>query len=313
MSFDIVKSNFAWLVILLTTAVILTACRGEETAESDSTEASSSDRAITESVETVVAIVETAVPEPTPVPATETPVLIIPTETAVPPTEVPTDTPEPTVETTVSSTQTACDHPYLPIREGSTWTYEGSSGQLTWTVTSVEGDMENATAQMRANVAGIVLNYEWQCGPDGMSSFDFATLNAPVGLGLIFEPVSMTGHFLLPAEQLQLDTAWDLIMHVDASGQVAGESVSGDMIHTQNNLVVSTDSITFNGESVNGLQLERDTIIELTISASGVVRTLPPMTLNGSYSFAQGIGITEMVTTSSAGTDTLSLVYYTIP
>ncbi len=36
----------------------------------------------------------------------------------------------------------ACDHPYLPLRSGASWSYDSSEGGLTWNVTSAGGSAE---------------------------------------------------------------------------------------------------------------------------------------------------------------------------
>jgi hypothetical protein len=43
----------------------------------------------------------------------------------------PAPEPEP-----AASLPATCDHPYLPLRSGATWTYAGTEGTLTWNVTS---------------------------------------------------------------------------------------------------------------------------------------------------------------------------------
>jgi hypothetical protein len=63
--------------------------------------------------------------------------------------------------------QTACDHPYFPMRPGATWTYQTDTGSFTWTVDSVEGTPESATAVMTFNVADVSGTYNWTCTAAG--------------------------------------------------------------------------------------------------------------------------------------------------
>ena len=303
MKFNIAKRLFIYLFLLLTTAVLVTACGGEEPTESAPT---------TEPVADAPAA-DTAVPDPTSLPPTAV-LEAEPTATAVPPTPVPTMTTAPTVETAVSGPQTICDHPYFPLREGATWTYEGSSGQLIWTITGVEGDMESAVANMRADVAGVELNYTWECTPEGMASFDFASLGyLPGGVDMTLEEISASGQFLLPADQLVPGATWDLIMNMNITGEVAGETTTGTVLHTQNAQIANDDPITYDGETIDAVQMERDSIIEMTMSVAGITVSPPPITLDYDFTMASGIGVTKMVTVSPEGTDTLELISYSIP
>jgi hypothetical protein len=75
--------------------------------------------------------------------------------------------------------QTACDHPYFPLREGATWTFSSESGPQTWTVTSVSGDETNATADMAIDMAEVSVTYHWTCSPEGIVSYDFGNISVP--------------------------------------------------------------------------------------------------------------------------------------
>src|SRR3990172_2348262 len=48
--------------------------------------------------------------------------------------------------------QTACDHPYLPLRQGASWSYSTDYGPMSWAVTSVSGDLTSATASVEMSV-----------------------------------------------------------------------------------------------------------------------------------------------------------------
>ncbi len=65
--------------------------------------------------------------------------------TPVTPTAIPF-TPTPTLVPYIS--QTACDHPYLPLRQGARWNWKGSNWSGVWVVTGVKGDNNKATAEV---------------------------------------------------------------------------------------------------------------------------------------------------------------------
>jgi hypothetical protein len=291
--------------------LFLVACSGEEaTAVPDSpTEPPPTE---TSPPPTTTSLPPTATTEPEPT-NTAVPVLA-PTETAVP---EPTAEAETEGDAALGSRQSACDNPWLPIREGATWTYEGSESGLVWTVTDVEGDLENATGQMQVDVADVVLNYMWECTPEGMASFDFATLAIPVaGFDLTLEAESMSGQFLLPAEQMTVGTTWEFVVTMNITGALSdGTAISGSMVHTQAVQVVNADAVTIDGRTVDGLQIQRDSTIEMNVSAAGVSLPMPPMSMSQTHTMAYGIGITEMVTMTSFGgsADILTLASWSVP
>jgi len=73
--------------------------------------------------------------------------------------------------------QSACDHPYFPMREGATWVYQDASNgyYYYWQVDSVSGDLQNANAVMTVYIselselteeqkqAATQIEYNWVC------------------------------------------------------------------------------------------------------------------------------------------------------
>ena len=291
--------------------MFLAACGGGE-------EATAVPDSPTEPPATATSLPPTATTAPEP---TDTAVPVVePTATAVSePTEEPAA--EPTTEPEESAAasgapQSACDNPWLPIREGAAWTYSGPDTDFTWTITGVEGDLENATAQMQVDVADVVLNYTWDCTPEGMASFDLARLNIPMeGFNLDFAASSIEGVFLPPAEQLTTGVTWQFVAVFDVTGTLPdGTAIGGTMTHTQISEVTGEEPVTIDGRTVDGLQIQRDSTIEMSISAGGVSMPIPPITMNQMHTMARGIGITEMTTTTAVGgTQTQTLVSWSVP
>lgn len=115
------------------------------------------------------------------------------------------DVGEVTAEATLAATkfagyrpQTACDHPYYPLRLGATWTYLTPNGETTETVESVTGDLANANAVLAVNEGGTVLKYAYTCSPDGILHLGSATHNCS----------QMSGVNLPNLEALVSDATW---------------------------------------------------------------------------------------------------------
>jgi hypothetical protein len=214
--------------------------------------------------------------------------------------------------------QTACDHPYLPLRSGGTWTYDNGQDTLIWEVTDVQGDMNEATAVVSITVGNVTIDYQWQCvAGEGLASFDFANLaSVPGGLNLTLEQVSVDGHFLLPPEQLVPGASWTTEMESKISFQQEVEGTSfeatGDMTTMQQNTIKSADPVEVNGQSVPGLQVEQTNEINMVLSLMGTAME-QAMTLGSEMNLGYGVGIVNQTSTTDFGTEVMRLVEYSIP
>lgn len=266
-----------------------------------------------------------------------------PTEEVVEPTsEVlaePTEQPAVAMDTSnemssaSSRQQSACDHPYFPMREGATWVYQDvSSGDYYhWQVDSVSGDLQNAEAVMTVYIndfseptdeqkqAGIQIEYNWVCSAtDGIVSFDLATLSIPEfedqSFSFTLENIVGEGVMIPPAEQLQPGFTWQLTL----SGEFNMEAfmgTTGTMQATDFYTVLNQDPVDINGETFEGLQYQREFQNEMEISLNGVPMTLPNIDFDFQTKtvMAKGIGYVKLDTDSDFGDTGLQLVRYQIP
>lgn len=320
------KRSLIFLLVLI--MVLAVACGGGDT-ETESTETEG----------------ETSPATNTPQPAEPTTAPQVSVEEATeppPPTIAPTPTEEPTAEVVSSSggdetqgsgeaasagegwgesgsgAQSACDHPYFPMRVGSTWTYSDGENTLTWEVTDIQGDMEDATADLRATIDDLTIDYVWDCGAgSGMASFDFASLGiASTGTGMTIENQSMDGVFLPPADQLQIGATWETtLVGTFTFSQTVGDTsmeVTGDLTTRQEYTVDGTDPVTFEDQTVEGIQVGVKNTIEMIMNVMGS-SVSQDLSLDGSYEMGRGIGMLRQVFDSDFGEDRLELVSYYIP
>lgn len=104
----------------------------------------------------------------------------------------PTGTPPPTVPVVLPPTpteagyspQTACDHPYLPLRAGASWTYlittdkdQNYQAREIRAVTTVTGDQASATAtvhieQTKDQKLPYSMDVTYKCNPEGYTLGD---------------------------------------------------------------------------------------------------------------------------------------------
>ena len=214
--------------------------------------------------------------------------------------------------------ETACDHPYLPLRLGATWTFDNDGEILTWEVIEVQGDEDNAMAILRISVSDITLDSTWSCSSEeGLSSYNFADYGfGDLGADMSIELKSAEGSFLLPADQLLPGATWELYMESTINfSQVAGDEtlvVTGDMINVQSNEVVGVDLVEFDGQTVDGIQIQQANAIDLVLNMLGI-STEQSFPASNNFNLGKGIGIISQTSISDFGTSTMNLISYNIP
>jgi hypothetical protein len=251
-------------------------------------------------------------------------------------------TPEPESESMDSSessspastgSQSACDHPYFPLREGARWVYYDSSDvyYYHWEVETVSGDMQNANAVMQVYItefdqpsaeqkqAATQIEYNWVCSAEkGIVSFDLATLNvANMGddsFTMTMENVEGEGVLLPPADVLQPGYTWEMTINSDFNAE-SFMGATGSMQSTDFYTVLSTDPVEVNGETFEGLQFQRQFDNDMQLMLNGVEVALPNIDFDfETYTvMAKGIGYVKLDSDSDFGTTGLQLIRYNIP
>ena len=218
--------------------------------------------------------------------------------------------PDATAGPTGYVSQTACDHPYLPLRQGATWTYATSEGNYDWTVSAVTGDLEAATAVMDFTMDGVVITYHWNCTGDGMVSYDFGNVAAS-GEGAVadFKVTASEGTWLPPVELLVPGYTWVNNYTMETTVGGGGQSFSSVTDVSQNFSVAGFASTTS----------EAGTFETLSVNSTGTYAAtmtgLPGFTTSstGTTQFAYGVGMVRQESSSSGVSSTTTLVSYSIP
>ncbi len=73
--------------------------------------------------------------------------------------------------TATPQAQSACDHPYLPLRQGATWQLTRADTPRTWRVEAVSGDLSSARATVSDSSEATALTYTWECTAEGIAYF----------------------------------------------------------------------------------------------------------------------------------------------
>lgn len=257
------------------------------------------------------------------------------TEVIEEPTSEPVSDPMDSAEssTQVSGQQSACDHPYFPMREGATWVYYDSSDvyYYHWEVESVSGNLQNANAVMMVYVtefsepteeqkqAATQIKYNWVCSEaEGIVSFDLATLNvSDVGddsFTMTMENIEGEGVMIPPADQLEPGFTWELFLSADFSAESL-MGATGSMQAKDFYTVTGNDPVEFNGQTYDGLQYQRQFENEMEIMLNGVAMSLPNIDFDfQTYTvMAKGVGYITLDSDSDFGNTGLKLIRYYIP
>lgn len=201
--------------------------------------------------------------------------------------------------------QTACDHPYFPLRAGATWHFVDEANRTTiqWTVTEVNGNEDDADATMNVRVdvptsaQPIFFNYYWRCSASqGLTSFEYVamgtstgdgnfsmTMNKYDGDGVLFPPVDL----MVPGATWGLTVLGNFTMLIGADLEA-----DGTMSIQETDRVINADLVDFGGMTYEGLLIERNIIVTSEINMSGLVVQLEEedLAMRSLLTLARGIG-----------------------
>jgi hypothetical protein len=263
-----------------------------------------------ETLATAVALQATpSGPQATPAPGEATPGSDEPTAEA---TSAPGTTPQPTPGGGLAGypAQTACDHPYFPLRQGATWTYGADFGNYTWTVAEVTGDLDSATATLQMSFSEGTFTYHWNCSSEGVVSYDYGNAAFSSAEGSVdINVISTEGAFLLPADQMEEGASWTHSYEVQMS--MSGEG--GGMT------VTSQSSQHFTASGVESVESEAGSFETLRVDGTATFNVsfpgLPAISSDSSntYWLAYGVGIIRSNSTAAGESSSAILVSYSIP
>ncbi len=212
--------------------------------------------------------------------------------------------------------QTACDHAYFPMRPGATWTYQNPDGTFTWTVESVTGDAEQATAVMTFQTGALTGTYNWQCNANGLVSYDFGRLDfGQLGTVSEFSVTSASGAWMPAADLLTVGYSWNNVYELAMKLTLpsgAGEG-QGALSQSSTSTVTGADPVTVGALTVDGLQLSEASESVFTMSIGGFSTPGEPIQTTSVMVLARGIGMVSSTSTSDSYTSTSTLVSYSIP
>jgi hypothetical protein len=206
--------------------------------------------------------------------------------------------------------ETACDHPYFPLRTGSSWTYSTPQGSMAWSVGSAGGSNDSAEATMEIALPEVSMTVHWSCGSAGIVSYDFGTLSAP-GLGNVvkMEVVDSSGAFLPAADLLAPGYSWpnnySVVMHVSQEGFAADWTTAVSETWTATGI----ESVTVPAGTFEALRVDGNESVSMTGLGQDVNATV-----SMTYWYAKGVGVVRYTSSTSEGSSSGGeLTSYMVP
>ncbi len=171
----------------------------------------------------------------------EAPTQPVEEQTADAPDETEAAPQEPETTAADPQPQSACDHPYFPVEDGATWTYEFSSGKG-YTLTLDEVGNNNFRMTQELSDSDTVLTIDWYCSNDGILRGTFAQVDilqestAEEMPEFKFETLEWKGETLPAPEFWDVGYTWtseyELSGDVNMHGITATSEISVTIKHT---------------------------------------------------------------------------------
>ena len=207
--------------------------------------------------------------------------------------------------------ETACDHPYLPLRSGSSWTYSTTEGTSTWSVGSAAGTADSAQATMAITVPEVAMTTHWNCTSEGIISYDFGNISvAEMGEIVSMDVTDSSGVFLPAASLLAPGYSWSenysLAMHVTAEGF----SIDTTMSAAESWTAVGMETVSVPAGTFEALRVEGTENISMSgYMGMGGVDTV----VHATFWFAEGVGIVRYTSEAEGYSSVAELTSYAIP
>lgn len=204
---------------------------------------------------------------------------------------------------------TACDHPYLPVRPGASWTYSGEGVNYNLRVNSVSGDPDSARADVVSSFPEGSVTLEWSCSGGGISFTQLGAFSVDdvAGVGK-FEIFDQSGNTLLPAGEFMPGASWTSEHSMAYSVGIA-DFESAFSTHT---------SESHSAGSPQTITTPAGTFEAIPVTTEGTTTTSGQFAMGGSsYTsvvyYAEGVGIVRIESFSEGFGITLDLESYFVP
>jgi hypothetical protein len=249
------------------------------------------------------------------------------TETQPPPPQAETTAPEnaapqgvteeapPPATDAPSSGTGQCANPYYPVREGATWSYQGTSSltepyTFTDTISSVRADGFTLTTEFD----GLTRTQEWACKPEGILAIEMGGGLTTSQTNLTVETQSASG-VTFPAE-IEAGDTWSHSIQFTGTMDIAGQSGEAEGSTQSDFTALGVESVAVPAGTFEAMKVQVQTTFEATVNFQGLSIPVTLTTTTISW-YAEGVGWLKSDSSGDfmgqAYTDTIELGSYSLP
>lgn len=219
-----------------------------------------------------------------------------------------------TDEISQSDMESVCYHPYFPISDGATWTFNEPNGQdYTLMVDLTSSDTFTLTQTFEDSE--LTLEMEWYCSEDGLLNGTFSQvdlLNQMAGEDdpeVILETLEWEGSTLPPAEMLVLGHQW--ITSYEMRGEMTIENLTTTTevhVKIENSLGSIEEVKVPSGSFPEAIRVDSVGMIEMVILMGETATPLNGFQFNYSTWYVEGVGMVKSSNEFSGMTSDVVLI-----
>ncbi len=276
--------------------LVLSACGSPDAAPSDDVQPTETQQEQTEPTEAeALSQEEITTEEPQ-----ETPTAESPTET---PAEVQVDT------------ESLCYHPYFPIIEGASWTYDDTMDE-DYTLRIEETGEDSFTMVQEMLDENVVFTAEWYCSEDGILRGTFGQMdliNQTAGdeetPEFQFETLEWEGQTLPSPELLEIGYTWTSFYQLSASLDIEALSQSTEMeVIVDHEIAGIEEVIVPAGTFSDAIRVDSDGVILMSLVSEENSTAIGALNFNYSTWYVENLGMVKSTSEASGYTSGVSLI-----
>ena len=208
-----------------------------------------------------------------------------------------------TMETEDSSlmmdTTSNCYHPFFPIAEGASWTFQLSSGEsYVMTVTNVTEESFTLTQDFAES--DLVLSTDWFCSEDGLLVGDFAQADflnqsgGEDGAEMSFDTLSWEGETLPAAEHFEVGYEWTATYHLTGDITMEGLVSTAEATVSIDYVIAALEEVTVTaGTFPEAYRVDSTGEIAMTMDFNGSSFPMTGINFGSSSWYVEGIGLVK--------------------
>jgi DUF3108-like len=170
--------------------------------------------------------------------------------------------------------------------------------------------MNNATAVMEIVFPQGTVSYTWNCGSDGVVSFDFGTLGLPTsGFTSDITITSSSGALLPPPAQLAPGASWNNTFTEEVHTGAAGVDFNMTLVANETYTATGFETITTGAGTFNALRIDGSG----TFATSSDIAGSFTIDVQSTYWVVEGVGFVRFETSAEGVSSVSDLSAYSIP